>query len=235
MEVTLSEALFVLELEHGGGVEHQPSHIEEETADNGELGRVVLMRLVHVLVIELNQLDALILLQGGELLKLLAEEEKPKLHWRFTVIVVKVLDEAPLALPIGLEVVNNVVPLVAPETLVVRGVARVRCDLDLLVLVASFEFLLICLLHEEVNGLLVENTVSWAKEVSTDKTTHTSKHVDVSCTSCIMEVDGGKPSVSKDPGGSDGINQGGHQRSVNDVGINESPLGETSRHDGGTC
>ena len=64
VKVALAETLPVLELENRGGIHHQPSNVEEQGPDNGELRTIVLVRLVQVLIVKLNQLHTLILLQS---------------------------------------------------------------------------------------------------------------------------------------------------------------------------
>lgn len=48
------------------------------------------MRLVQILVVQLNQLNALVNLQRRELFELLAKQKDPELHWCLFVEVVKV-------------------------------------------------------------------------------------------------------------------------------------------------
>ena len=50
-KVIIAQALLVLDLKHGWGIEHQPSNVEEKGSDDSELTWVELVRFVQVLVV----------------------------------------------------------------------------------------------------------------------------------------------------------------------------------------
>ena len=91
-EVVVSKPLLILDLKDGTGIEHQPSDIQKQGSNDGKLTRIQLMGLVQVLIIQLDQLDALILLQSRELLELLSEQIDSESHGGVLIEIVEALE-----------------------------------------------------------------------------------------------------------------------------------------------
>lgn len=179
------------------------------------------MWLVDILIIKLNQLNALVLLKGRELLELLSEKEVSELHRCFLPIVVETFAH----LLLFLSILVDDLPLLWPETLgVAGGVTSTIHSVYGLVLISSI--FLLSLLDKVVHSGLVKDTLSWSKQISADEPTHATQHVDVSSSCCVMKAYWCQPSISQDPRGSNRVNKSRHQHCENYVGVNKCSLSE---------
>jgi hypothetical protein len=189
--------LLVLYLKHGTSIQHQPPNVQEQRPDDRELRRVQLVTFVQILVVQLNQLHALILLESGELLELLSEQVAPKLHWCFLVKVIEVLQIFGLLPDPVLKI--EVFDLVGQCRSRHRGgvVTFGSCLVDIEILLpflSDVELLvdeplpLVCRLDELVNSRLVEYPAPWAQQRSANEPAHSSEHMDIPSPCRIVEA-----------------------------------------------
>ena len=191
------------------------------------------MGLIQVLVVQLDQFDALVLLQSGELFELLPEKVDAELHGRVLIEVVEVLHVLDVLLSVRAGVVVDVLDLLGHDATQRSGVVTsprakslvVCSELVVFVLPNSHVHLLhVGLFDQLVHCGLIEDTRSWSKEHRANKAADASEHVDVASSSSIMEAQLVQPSLANHPRGTDRIDERGHDESIDYVSVDIGPF-----------
>lgn len=122
---------------------------------------------------------------------------------------------------------NFSISIVVSGTPKSSGLATCVVDFSSILIVSSF-------FDKFLNGLLIKYSSSGPQDISANKSTNPSKHMDIPSSSRIMKPDFVQPPLAQYPGGRNWIYYSCHQDCINDVGVHICSFRKRTRNYGST-
>lgn len=121
-------------------------------------------------------------------------------------------------------------PKLSIKILIINSLLSQQSILFITIIFQKF-LLQVCSFDQFVDSSLIKYTGARSQNGSSYKATDTSKHMNITSSSCIMETDLMKPTFSYDPWRSHWINDHCHQTCKYNISIHKRSLSQASRHD----